>query len=126
MESGLVLRSLVTFLYLKSPEWLAGFFGSLIPLWHKDKYELEIIKNFRYSPRDKICLEYAKILCAKNEYKDAIPVLKGITTGLNADWRAVYRSFKLLSQIYKKLGEKQEEDRYMKLYFNCNSKASKE
>lgn len=121
---GLFLHSLNTFLYLQSSDWLAGLFGSMIKIWRKGKYELEIVKNLKYNPRDKLCLEYGKILYAKKEYESAISILKNVTTQMNADWRAVYRSFHLLSQIYKKLGFSDDENRYKGLYLNCNSKAS--
>lgn len=121
---GLFLHSLNTFLYLKSSDWLAGLFGSMIEFWHREKYELEIIRNLRYDPRDKLCLEYGKILYAKKDYKAAISVLKSVTTKVNADWRAIYRSFHLLSKIYKELGFSEEENRYKELYLNCNPKAS--
>lgn len=124
IELGLFLRSLNTFLYLESPGWLADLFGSMIKFWHKEKYELEIIKNLRYSPRDKLSLEYGKILYAKQEYENAISVLKNVTTRVNADWRAVYRSFYLLSQIYEKLGLNSYRNRYKELYLRCHSKTS--
>jgi len=117
---GLFLYSLNTFLYLKSFDWLAGLFGSMTKLWHKGKYELEIIKNLRYNPRDKLALEYGKILYAEKEFEGAISVLKNVTMQVNADWRAVYRSFYLLSQIYKKLGLKDEAVRYKGLCLSCN------
>lgn len=124
IKAGFSLSSLGAFLYLKSPDWLAGLFGSLLKFRHKGKYELEIIKNLRYSPRDKVGLEYGKILFAKEDYKSSASILKDVTTQLNADWRAVYRSFSLLSQIYKKLGLGNEERRYRELYLNCNSRIS--
>jgi hypothetical protein len=44
------------------------------------------------------------ILNAKEEYESAISVLKKAAMQLNADWRAAYRAFHLLSQLYKILG----------------------
>jgi len=120
---GLLIHSFNTFLYLKSSDWLAGLFGSMIRFWHKGKYELEIVKNLRYKPHDKLCLEYGKILYAEKEYESAISVLKNVTMEVNADWRAIYRSFYLLSQIYKELGLPDEANRYKRLYLNCNPKA---
>jgi hypothetical protein len=125
-ETGVIFNSLLVFLYLRSPEWSANFFGSLLPIWYQEKYELEIIKNLRYSPRDKLCLEYGKILAAQKDDQNAIHILKSITTRLNADWRAVYRSFRVLAQIYRKLGLKDQEEHYMRLYYICNSKAPRE
>jgi hypothetical protein len=77
--------------------------------YHDVSSELEIIKNLRYSQRDKVRPEYGRILCAKENHKNAISILKDVTTKLNADWRAVYRSFRLLSRIYKKLDLPDEE-----------------
>lgn len=122
LELGLFLHSLNTFLYLKSPDWLAGFVGYMIRFWHKGKYEWEIVKNLKYNPRDKLGLEYGKILYARGEYESAISILKNVTTKVNADWRAVYRSFRLLSQICKKLGFEEEEERYKELCLKCNPK----
>ena len=82
----------------------------------------QIVKNLRYNPCDKLCLEYGKILYAEKEYESAISVLQNVTMKVNADWRAVYRSFYLLSQIYKKLGLEDEADQYKGLCRNCNPK----
>ena len=125
-DFGLFMYSLNTFLYLISPAWLAGLFGSIIRYWHKGKYELEIVKNLRYNPRDKLCLEYGKILYDEKAYESAISVLKSITTKVNADWRAVYRSFYLLSKIYKNLGLEDDAYRYRELCFRCNPDFPKE
>jgi ubiquinone/menaquinone biosynthesis C-methylase UbiE len=120
MDVSLFSRALNTYLYLCSPNWLSKVFGSMIAFWHKEKYEQEIIKNLRYSPHDKLCLEYGKLLHAEKRYEEAISVLKRVTTKLNADWRAVYRSFWLLSQIYEILGNKNGSDQYKELCLNCN------
>jgi len=119
-DFGLFMYSLNTFLYLISPAWLTGLFGSIIRYWHKGKYELEIVKNLRYNPSDKLCLEYGKILYDEKAYESAISVLKRITTKVNADWRAVYRSFYLLSKIYKNLGLEDDAYRYKELCLRCN------
>jgi len=116
----LLFDSLNTFLYLRSPNWLASVFSSFLKIWHREKYELEIIKNLRYGPRDKISLEYGKILFAGEKYESAITVLKSVTAKLNADWRAVYRSFYLLSKLYKRLGSVDESNRYKSLCLSCN------
>ncbi|HYR89069.1 MAG TPA: class I SAM-dependent methyltransferase [Terriglobia bacterium] len=80
----------------------------------------EIIKNLRWNPVDKIGLEYGKILFSENRYPEAIVVLQTITQKVNADWRAVYRSFYLLSEIYLRLGNKRERLRYRALCAKCH------
>lgn len=85
---------------------------------------LEIIKNLSYSQRDKVRPEYGRISCAKEDHKNAVSILKDVTTQLNTDWRDVYRSFRLLSRIYKKLDLLDEEKQYKQLLLNCKSRAS--
>lgn len=110
------------FLYIRSPNRLSGLFRYLIRVWFNNKYALEIIKNLRFNPEDKLCLEYGKILYKEQDYKGAISILKDITQKLNADWRSVYRSFYLLSQIYKEIGVIGESERYKNLCLIANPK----
>jgi SAM-dependent methyltransferase len=119
-SGSLFAQALGTFGYLTAPDWLAKVFGSLVNMGHNDKYELEIIKNLRYSPHDKLCLEYGKLLHSEGKHEEAIVALNRVSMKLNADWRAVYRSFWLLSQIYKTLGNEAESERYKGLCLNCN------
>ncbi len=111
-----------TFLYIRSPNWASGLFMRISKAWLKNRHALEIVKNLRFNPEDKLCLEYAKILYKEQDYQGAISVLKHITQKLNADWRSVYRSFYLLSQIYKEIGLEKESERYKKLCLISNSK----
>lgn len=111
-----------TLLYIRSPNWLSGLFRYFTKIWFNDKYALEIIKNLRFSPEDKLCLEYGKILYNEQDYKGAISVLKDVTQKVNADWRSVYRSFYLLSQIYKEMGLIDESERYKNLCLIGNPK----
>lgn len=111
-----------TLFYIHSPDWLSGLFKYFIKIWFNDKYTLEIIKNLKFNPEDKLGLEYGKILYKEEDYNGAIFVLKAITQKVNADWRSVYRSFYLLSQIYEEMGLTDESERYKKLCFTCNSK----
>lgn len=111
-----------TLFYIHSPNWLSGLFKYFTKIWFNDKYALEIIKNLRFNPKDKLSLEYGKILYKGKDYKEVISVLKAITQKVNADWRSVYRSFYLLSQIYKEMGLTDESERYKKLCLTCNSK----
>lgn len=65
-------------------------------------FHFEIVKNFKFNPIDKISFEWGKILYSKKNYQEAIIVFQSITQKINSDWRSVYKSFYLLSEIYKK------------------------
>ena len=80
-----------------------------------DRFEWEIIKNFRYAPADKIALEAAKLRYARGDYPGAIEVARLITHRLNADWRATYRAFLLMSRAYRCLGDSDQAKRYENL-----------
>jgi hypothetical protein len=86
------------------------------------KCAIEIIQNCRYRPIDKISLEYRKLLKSEGKLYEALNVLKGITSKLNADWRSVYRSCHLISFIYLKLGKKTESNKYKELCLLANYK----
>lgn len=96
--------------------------GEVAVLKHyfKKPIELEIVKNMRFNPKDKISFEYAKILYSEKKYQEAVSVLHSITETLNTDWRMVYRSFYLLHLIYKKIGDKKRSLRYAKLCKRCH------
>jgi SAM-dependent methyltransferase len=84
------------------------------------KFAKEIVQNWRYSLSDKIALEYGKVLAAEGRDEEAIAVLSRIASKLNADWRAVYRSFHLLSAIYQRQKKSAEAARYRELALTCN------
>ena len=83
---------------------------------------LEIVKNFRYRPNQKISLEYGKMLRIEGKFDEAIGVLKSITTELNADWRAAYRANHLVSLIYKEQGKTELAEKHLKLCLQGNPK----
>ncbi|MBI3632699.1 MAG: DUF1698 domain-containing protein [Candidatus Vogelbacteria bacterium] len=114
-------KSLMILLYLVSPAWLSKVLMKLLPFYAKGA-ELEIIKNLRYSPADKIALELGKVLQAEGKPNDALVVLKQISSKLNADWRSAYRSFFLMSNIFRALGKNEEAERYQTLGLTCNPK----
>ena len=96
---------------------------SLLPDSNNGKFALEIIKNWRYSPYDKIALEYGKLLKHEGDLDEAIKVLKDVTTNkINSDWRTVYRSFHLLSLIYSELKNDKESIKYKELCMKSNHK----
>ncbi len=85
-----------------------------------DRYGLEVMKNLRYAPADKIALEYGKSALAAGRRDDAAQVLLTVTRRLNADWRAVYRAFCLLSWVFEERGEPQVAERYRTLCLTAN------
>ncbi|MBI3083498.1 MAG: methyltransferase domain-containing protein [Candidatus Omnitrophica bacterium] len=111
-----------TWLYLRSPNRWAGLCHSLTAIWFKDRYALEIVKNLRFNPEDKLRLEYGKVLCDEGDTEGAIAVLKAVVQTLNADWWSVYRSFALLSDAYVRIGSHEEAQRYASLCATCNPK----
>ena len=110
------------YVFLKDISYEPSDIMDLLPKNNKSKYCLEIIRNWRYNPTDKIRLEYGKLLEFEDQLDEAIKVLKCITTKLNADWRSVYRSFYLMSKIYFQQNNKTEYRKYSNLCYNCNSK----
>lgn len=113
---------MLVLLYIKGPSWMSRLLMKVLPLCVEGRYALEIAKNFRYSARDKIALEYGKLLMSEGRTEDALRVLKEISSRLNADWRSVYRSFYLISQMCGSLGRTSEATRYADLCLTCNPK----
>ena len=85
-----------------------------------NKHQHEIIKNLRFNPKEKIALEFAKILYSKKKYKESVQILESIVQKINADWRCVYRSFFLLSKIYRNIGNNKKSKYYYNLCKSCN------
>lgn len=80
-----------------------------------DSYAFEIYKNLRYAPQDKIALEYGKCLMASEDYEGGEQVLFRVIRRINADWRAVYRSFCILAWSAQARGDVISADRYQEL-----------
>ena len=78
-------------------------------------YALEIFKNMRYAPYDKIALEYGKCLVAEGNFEAGEEVLFRITRRLNADWRAVYRAFCVIVWSCRERGDVVAASRYEEL-----------
>jgi SAM-dependent methyltransferase len=109
--------------YLTSNIDISSINTDFFPKSSNLKFALEIVKNWRYCPHDKIALEYGKLLNHEGKLEEAINVLKEITTNkINSDWRAVYRSFHLLSQIYSKLKNEKQANKYKELCIKSNNK----
>lgn len=111
-------------LFKKLIKYIKESRGELKPLlrYFKNNHEIEIVRNIRFNHLDKIALEYGKILYHQRRYNEAIEVLQNITQKINADWRAVYRSFYLLAKIYKESGDRINSRRYKNLCTNANPK----
>lgn len=107
-------------------EYLVGarpeFSSELLPSNARTRYAEEIVQNWRYSPRDKIALEYGKLLSSEGRFDEAEKVLKSITGRLNADWRATYRSFALMASMLDGRQRPTEANRYRALCASCNPK----
>lgn len=85
-----------------------------------NKHQHEIIKNLRFNPEQKIAFEFAKILYSKKKYDESIHILESIVQKINADWRCAYRSFFLLAQIYRKVGNNKKSNYYKNLCRSCH------
>ena len=85
-----------------------------------DPVSIEILKNIKYKPTDKLHFEYAKYKMALGETKIATTTLKNIVGKLNADWRTCYRSFALLAIIYKQQNNLPEYEYYKNLLATAN------
>lgn len=111
---------------LATREYLIGqrpdFSPDVLPANARTRYATEIVQNWRYSPRDKIALEYGKLLCSEARFDEALSVLKSITSRLNADWRAAYRSFALMATVLERMQRAAEAKRYRELCVSCNPK----
>lgn len=80
-----------------------------------DSYTFEIYKNLRYAPHDKIALEYGKCMVASGSYETGEQVLLRVTRRMNADWRAVYRSFCVIAWSARARGDAIAAARYEEL-----------
>jgi SAM-dependent methyltransferase len=119
---GLSPGRIIPLLYIISPDWLSRIFARWLSRCVRNSVELEIVKNLRYSPEDKISLEFAKSLKAEGKLPEALSVLRQVSTKLNADWRSVYRSFFLISEILRATNQLAEAERYLNLCLTCNPK----
>ena len=81
----------------------------------------EILKNMKYNCNDKISFEYAKMLLKNNKANESILILKKLIHKINTDWRICYRSFYLLSEIYREKNQISISKKYLKLCISCNS-----
>jgi hypothetical protein len=85
-----------------------------------DRFALEIVKNLRFAPHDKVALEHGKNLAAAGRSEEAQAVLFRITRRLNADWRSVYRAFCILTWLCRSRGDEAGTSRYEALCLVAN------
>lgn len=119
-SSSLSSINLGIYKYLNNQDIL--FTEDILPQELQGKFPQEIIKNWKYSPSNKIGLEYGKTLANMGEDENALDVLSDITANLNADWRSSYRAFKLMSEIHNKLGNEEQSKKYLGLCLTANPK----
>ena len=108
--------------YLNSENGQTSVEASDLPEGNQGKFALEIVKNWRYSPCDKIRLEYGKLLKHEGNLNEALEVLKSVTKRLNADWRSTYRSFHLISEIYILQNNPDKANKYKEFCLQSNPK----
>lgn len=101
--------------YATGPAWLSRILLRYIRRAWRNPFEFEIIKNLRYAPADKIALEMAKVRLAADDPVGCIEAARKITGHINADWRATYRAFLLLSFAYRRAGDHAAAKRYADL-----------
>jgi 2-polyprenyl-3-methyl-5-hydroxy-6-metoxy-1,4-benzoquinol methylase len=112
-NAGLSDRLLIT--YATGPAWLSRVLLRCIRWTWRHPFEFEIIKNLRYAPTDKAALEMAKVRLAAGNAAGCLEAAKKITGHINADWRATYRAFLLMSWAYRGLGDHVAAKRYEEL-----------
>lgn len=84
-------------------------------------FEEEILKNIKYAPDDKLSFEIAKHQINCSELEAAKKTLLSIIRKHNSDWRIVYRSFCLVSLIFKHQNNHMDHDKYRRLCLLSNS-----
>jgi 2-polyprenyl-3-methyl-5-hydroxy-6-metoxy-1,4-benzoquinol methylase len=92
--------------------WRFDFWSWIIRRSMRDRYVLEICRNLRYAPHDKVAIEHGKSLVARGCHQEAYQVLIRVTRQLNADWRSVYRAFCLLAWSFREQNDTVAAQRY--------------
>jgi methyltransferase family protein len=98
--------------YATGPVWVSRILLRCIRRAWRHPFEFEIIKNLRYAPADKAALEMAKVRLATGDAVGCIEAARKVTGRVNADWRATYRAFLLLSWANRRLGDHGAAKRY--------------
>jgi hypothetical protein len=118
--SNLPFESQIVWRYLIGPTWQARILVRWLSRRWRSLNEFEIIKNLRYAPYEKCAFEMAKILYAEKDFIGAIQVASRIAQRLNADWRAIYRAFVLISRAYRNMDDDANAERYKSLALTAN------
>ena len=118
--TGTPVNDWLVIAYATGPTWLSRILLRYIRRTWRHPFAFEIIKNIRYAPADKTALEMAKICLAAGDAAGCIEAARKITGHINADWRATYRAFLLLSFAYRNLGDQFAAKRYEDLCRTSN------
>ena len=95
--------------------------NKIIEMIGKDNLSIEILKNIKFKPEDKINFEYAKYKISIGELDLGTNILLKIISELNADWRTCYRSFALLAIIYRQQNDMVNYTYFKDLLLTANS-----
>jgi 2-polyprenyl-3-methyl-5-hydroxy-6-metoxy-1,4-benzoquinol methylase len=95
--------------------------NKIIEMIGKDNLSIEILKNIKFKPEDKINFEYAKYKISIGEFDLGTNILLKIISELNADWRTCYRSFALLAIIYRQQNDMVNYTYFKDLLLTANS-----
>jgi hypothetical protein len=114
---GLILSVLAS----KNPLVFKMVAGPFLSFYSEQKYQREILSNFKFSINDKSALETAKVFFHSGEMAPAAELLKSLVKKPNTDWRVTYRAFALLALIHKRMGNAESSTKYAKLCLLANS-----
>jgi SAM-dependent methyltransferase len=90
----------------------------ILKLFKKSKFEYELLLNIKYSVKDKINFEKAKIYLNNKKTFRSTRALYKIISSYKSDYRTCYRAFALLAFIYRK--NKDKKKLFLDLLKNCN------
>ncbi len=105
---------------LSDSGWRGGCAARIALGFLSTEAEREIFRTLRFSPADKLRVEYGKWLCREGRWREAVDVFRQVTEEWNADWRSVYRGFAWLARCWDRLGDAARADRYRDLCLTAN------
>ena len=114
------LESYLNFKLLTFIDRYKFFYNFILIFLNKNKFDYEIFLNLKYNFKDKIDFEKAKNYLNRKEIFKATRILYTIISKYNSDYRTCYRSFALLTLIYKE--KKDKKKLFLDLLKNCNEK----
>jgi len=113
-------RLLLRLLTSKHPIVFKAIMPTILSHFCETKPQKEIVSNIKFSGRDKILFEVAKIFHRNGEYQPALAVLNEIVGKPNADWRVTYRAFALMTIIHLKTNDFESARKYKDLCLLAN------